>query len=141
MASAASHGEIQIVTFLLGPEEYAVNVMDVREIVEMTEITRMANAPPHVEGIIDLRGNIIPVVSLRKQFGRPEADDPSLSCIAVMDFAGSLTGFVIDEVSDVIRVQRKEIEPSPEAAGQPWIEGILSLGERLVVVMNLQHLA
>jgi len=132
---------MQMVTFLLDREEYGVDVMSVREIIDMTEITRMANAPPHVEGIINLRGVIVPIVSLRKRFGLPEAPGDLLSCIAVMDFAGVLSGFIIDEVSDVIRVSSSEILPPLDAAGQPWMEGMLSLDQRLVVVVNLEPLA
>ena len=141
MTSTSPQHEIQMVTFMLGREEYAVNVMDVREILDMTDITKVANSPSHVEGVIDLRGDIVPIVSLRKRFGLPESDGDTFNCIAVMDFSGRLTGFLIDEVSDVIRVARSEILPPVEAASQPWIEGIISMEKRLVVVMNLQHLA
>lgn len=141
MTSTSSHHEIQMVTFMLGREEYAVDVMDVREILDMTEITKVANSPNHVQGVIDLRGDIVPIVSLRKRFGMPEGKGDTFNCIAVMDFSGQLTGFLIDEVSDVIRVARSEILPPLEVTSQPWIQGIISMEKRLVVVMNLQHLA
>lgn len=141
MSSANAREQIQMVTFLVGREEYAVDVMDVREIVEMTEVTRLANAPPHLEGVIDLRGSVVPIISLRKRFGLPTGEEGIFSCIAVMDFEGELTGFMIDEVSDVIRVARKDILPPLEVAAQPWMEGIVSLEDRLVVVMNLERLA
>lgn len=140
LASKPLRDEIQMVTFMLGREEYAVDVMDVREITEMMEITKVAGSPGHVEGMVDLRGSIVPVVSLRKRFGLP-ADGGIFSCIAVMDLSGRLTGFLIDEVTDVIRVSRGDILPPLEVAAEPWIEGILSLEQRLVVVMNLEHLA
>ncbi|GAW68490.1 chemotaxis protein CheW [Geoanaerobacter pelophilus] len=130
-----------MVTFLLGSEEYGVDVMDVREIVDLTDVTKLANAPSHVEGVIDLRGSIVPIVSLKKRFGLPDSAVEESNCIAVMDFAGVLTGFVIDEVTDVIRVARGDILPPLEVGSEPWMEGILSLGPRLVVVMNLKHLA
>lgn len=141
METTSSAADIQMVTFLLGSEEYGVDVMDVREIVDMTDVTKVANAPSHVEGVIDLRGSIVPIVSLKKRFGLPEGAAAENSCIAVMDFAGALTGFVIDEVTDVIRVARRDILPPLEVGSEPWMEGILSLGPRLVVVMNLKHLA
>lgn len=140
MASNPAQGAIQIVTFFLDHEEYAVDVMSVREIIDMPEITKLANAPSHIEGIIDLRGSIVPIVSLRKHFGMPEMEHGFLSCIAVMDLAGELTGFIIDEIADVFSVARSEILPPLDVTGQPWVEGILSLGERLVVIMNLEHL-
>ena len=143
MALNLSHTDRQMVTFFLGPEEYAVNVMAVREIINMTDITKMAKSPSHVEGVINLRGGIVPVISLRKRFGLPgiAENDDFLSCITVMDFAGALTGFIIDEVSDVIRVAQSEILPPLDPVGQPWIEGMLNLEQRLVVVLNLENLA
>ncbi|ACH40879.1 scaffold protein CheW associated with MCPs of classes 40H and 40+24H [Citrifermentans bemidjiense Bem] len=141
METTSSVADIQMVTFLLGSEEYGVDVMDVREIVDITDVTKVANAPSHVEGVIDLRGSIVPIVSLKKRFGLPEAAAGDYNCIAVMDFAGALTGFVIDEVTDVIRVARRDILPPLELGSEPWMEGILSLGPRLIVVMNLKHLA
>lgn len=139
MAVNTAQGDLQMVTFLLDEEEYGVDVMAVREIINMTEITKMANAPPHVEGIINLRGQIVPIVSLRKRFGLPDEEEPADGCIAVIESAGSLSGFTIDQVSDVIRVHRHEIMPPLDGA-QPWIEGLLSLDQRLIVLMNLQHL-
>lgn len=130
-----------MVTFMLGREEYAVDVMEVREFVDMIPVTKLANAPGHVEGVIDLRGSVVPVISLRKQFGLPAVEDGTFTCIAVMDFGGELKGFVIDEVTDVIRVQRSTILPPLDVGGEPWVEGILNLENRLVVVMDLKHLA
>lgn len=141
MAATSSRDEIQMVTFMLGREEYAVDVMDVREIVDMMEITKVANSPSHVEGVIDLRGSIVPIVSLRKRFGLCDGEGGIFNCIAVMDFEGELTGFMIDEVSDVIRIGRSDILPPLEVAAQPWIDGIINMEKRLVVVMNLKHLA
>lgn len=141
MAAISSNSALQMVTFMLGREEYAVDVMEVREFVDMMHITKMANAPSHVEGVIDLRGNVVPVISLRKQFGLPEVEDGTFNCIAVMDFAGELKGFLIDEVTDVIRVSRSTILPPLDVADQPWMVGILNLDQRLVVIMNLKHLA
>ena len=139
----ASNSDIQMVTFLLEQEEYAVDVMAVREIINMRDVTKVANSPCHVEGVIDLRGTIVPVISLRKRFGLPQTNDSDglLNCIAVMDFAGTLTGFVIDEVSDVIRISQSEILPPLDTGNQPWIEGILNLDRRLIIVMNLKLLA
>ncbi len=87
--------------------------MAVREIINITEITKSANSPAHVRGIINLRGSIVPVISLRNRFDHADLDDESSCCIAVMDLNGELTGFIIDEISDVIRVKRSEIQPPP----------------------------
>lgn len=141
MIPSAANADIQLVTFILHGEEYGIDVMRVREISSMADITRTANSPPYVKGIINLRGSIVPIISLRSRFGFPENDDDSLNCIVVMDFKGELTGFVIDEISDVVRVKRSEIQPPPmETAAQPWVEGILDLHQKMVVLLNLEHL-
>jgi purine-binding chemotaxis protein CheW len=140
LGAASPHPELQMVTFFLEGEEYGVDVMQVREIVSMAPITKTANSSYHVEGVINLRGRIVPVLSLRRRLGMTELEDRGTSFIAIMDFRGELTGFVIDEISDVVRVRRSDILPPLETDRQQWIEGILRLGDRLVVVVNLQPL-
>ena len=140
MAANPSEADLQMVTFLLDGEEYAINVMAVREIINMRDITKAVNCARHVEGGIDLRGSIVPIISLRKRLGLAACDD-DLSSIAVLDFAGELTGFIIDQVSDVIRVNPGEILPPLVGASQPWIAGILNLEQKMVIVMNLEHLS
>jgi purine-binding chemotaxis protein CheW len=140
VASPAS-AEIQIVTFFLHGEQYGIDVMRVREITSMTDVTRTANSPHYVKGVINLRGAIVTIISLCNRFGFPDNDDDSSSFIAVMDFKGELTGFVIDEISDVVKIRRSEIQPSPiDTAGQPWIEGIMDINQNLVVFLNLEYL-
>jgi purine-binding chemotaxis protein CheW len=142
VASTSKNADIQLVTFFLNGEEYGIDVMRVREITSMTEITRTANSPDYVKGIINLRGSIVPIISLRNRFGFADVVDDNLSFIAVMDFKGELTGFVIDEISDVIRIKQSDLQPPPiDNASQPWIEGILDVNQKLVVYLNLEHLA
>lgn len=140
MAASSISADIQLVTFFLNGEEYGIDVMRVREISSMAEITKTANSPHYIKGIINLRGAIVPILSLRSRFGFPDTDDDSLSFIAVMDFKGELTGFVIDEISDVIRIKRSDIQPAMDSVAQPWIEGIFNSGEKLVVLLNLEQL-
>jgi purine-binding chemotaxis protein CheW len=141
LSAIQAHTEIQLVTFFLNGEEYGVDVMRVREISSMTDITKTANSPHHVLGVINLRGAIVPIISLRRCLGMPDPDDESMNCIAVMDFKGELTGFVIDEISDVFRIKRSEIQPPLDLLAQPWIEGVINMGQKLVVFLNLEHLA
>ena len=141
MVSFASNADIQLFTFVLNGEEYGIDVMRIREITSMTDITKTANSPPYIKGVINLRGSIVPIISLRSRFGLPEIVDDSISCIAVMDFKGELTGFVIDEISDVVRVKCIDIQAPPlDTASQPWIEGIMDINQKLVVFLNLEHL-
>lgn len=140
MVALSANADIQLVTFFLNGEEYGIDVMRVREISSMTEITKTANSPHYIKGVINLRGSIVPIISLRNRFGFSDVDDDGMSCIAVMDFKGELSGFVIDEISDVIRVKRCDIQPPLNGVSQPWIEGILTIGQKLVVFLNLEHL-
>lgn len=141
MGALQEHAEIQLATFILNGERYGVDVMSVREIIGMPEITKTVNSPRHILGVTNLRGSIVPIVSLRRRFGMPDPVDDSTSCIAVIDFKGTLAGFVIDEISDVLRVRREEIQPTHGMVAQPWIEGILSTGNSMIVWIDLEHLA
>lgn len=131
----------QLVSFHLGNEEYGVEVLKVREIIRMVNITHMPNTPPSVEGIINLRGKVIPIISMRKQFGLFEADNSSQTRIIIMDIGGELLGFIVDSVSEVIRVSASEIQPSPTVAaggiGQESVAGVINHGDRLLVLLNL----
>ncbi|MDD2367395.1 MAG: chemotaxis protein CheW [Desulfuromonadaceae bacterium] len=141
MTASPANTTIQLVTFLLNGEEYGIDVMKVREISSMAEITRTANSPSFVKGVINLRGAIVPIISLRNRLGFPDISDESSCCIAIMDFKGELTGFVIDEISDVIRINISDIQPPPiDNTSQPWIEGILNVNNKLIVFLNLMHL-
>ncbi|HBG06592.1 MAG: hypothetical protein A2075_15105 [Geobacteraceae bacterium GWC2_58_44] len=139
MSEKAAHRDIQLVTFLMDGEEYGMDVMQVREIICLPEINRAQNAPPYLEGMINLRGSIVPVVSLRKRLGMPQVDHDLDTRIAVMMFGGSQVGFIIDSISEVMRVKPGEIQPASDTIGQNWIAGILNL-ERLVVVVDLEKL-
>lgn len=140
MSTLPATSEIQMVTFYLKNEEYGIDVMRVREITSMTAITKTANSPPYVKGVINLRGSIVPIISLRSRFGMPEIADDSTSCIAIMDYRGELTGFVIDEISDVIRIKCADMQPPFDAVNQPWIEGIINQEKKLIIYLNLEHL-
>ena len=135
---------IQLVSFNLGAEEYAVEVLKVREIIRMTAITHIPNTPPSVEGIINLRGKVIPIISLRNRFSMPGTEDDQHTRIMVMDIAGKLMGFIVDGVSEVIRISSGEIQPPPSiAAGgmdQDFICGVIKHGEQLLLMLQLDRM-
>ena len=142
---SSRHDElIQLVSFNLDQEEYGVEVLKVREIIRMNNITHMPNTPHYVEGIINLRGKVIPIVSMRKKFGLMEAENNSHTRIMIMDIAGELMGFIVDAVSEVIRISGTEIQPSPSVAGggidQDCIAGVINLSERLLVLLDLDRM-
>jgi len=135
---------IQLVSFKLDNEEYGIEVLKVREIIRMIPITHMPNTPHYVEGIINLRGKIIPIVSLRKQFGLMERENCTQTRIVVMDISGELMGFVVDSVSEVIRISGSEIQPPPNVVSggidQECITGVINQSERLLVLLDLDRM-
>ena len=143
--SDESHGElIQLVSFNLDQEEYGVDVLKVREIIRMPTVTRVPNTPHYVEGVINLRGKVIPIISMRKKFGLSEVDNDKQTRIMVMDVDGELMGFIVDAVSEVIRISGSEIQPSPAvvASGidQECIAGVINQTERLLVLLDLEKM-
>lgn len=135
---------IQLVSFILSNEEYGVEVLKVREIIRMPSITKMPNTPPYVEGIINLRGKVIPIISMRKRFGLPESDHDIHTRIMVMDVGGGLTGFIVDAVSEVIRIHSSEIQPPPTMVSgnidQEFITGVFNHAERLLIIMDVDRM-
>ena len=143
---ASKHDElIQLVSFMLADEEYGVEVLKVREIIRMPTITKMPNVPQHVEGIINLRGKVIPIISMRKRFNLMESENNSQTRIIIMDVVGSLTGFIVDAVSEVIRIHSSEIQPPPSmvlsgGVGQEFITGVFNHAERLLIIMDIDRM-
>jgi purine-binding chemotaxis protein CheW len=135
---------IQLVSFNLENEEYGINVLTVREIIRMLNITRVPNTPHYVEGVINLRGKVIPIISLRRKFDLMEAEYDKRTRIMVMEVVGELMGFIVDEVSEVIRISAKEIQPPPPvvASGieQECMAGVINQAERLLVLLDLERM-
>jgi len=143
--NSKSNELIQLVSFMLAEEEYGVEVLKVREIIRMPSITKMPNTPPYVEGIINLRGKVIPIISMRKRFCLMESENNSHTRIIIMDVAGALTGFIVDGVSEVIRIQSGDIQPPPSMVlsggiGQEFITGVYNHAERLLVIMDIDRM-
>jgi len=140
----SQHELIQLVSFNLGPEEYAVEVLKVREIIRMTSITHIPNTPPSVEGIINLRGKVIPIISLRNRFGMSGSDSDHHTRIIVMDIVGKLTGFIVDGVSEVIRISSGEIQPPPSMVSggvdQDFICGVIQHADQLLLMLQLDRM-
>lgn len=135
---------IQLVSFNLDQEEYGVDVLKVREIIRMPIVTRVPNTPAYVEGVINLRGKVVPIICMRKKFGLTATQNDKQTRIMVMEMDGELMGFIVDAVSEVIRISGSEIQPSPAmvAGGidQECIEGVINQSERLLVLLNLAML-
>jgi len=135
---------IQLVSFNLEKEEYGINVLMVREIIRMLNITRVPNTPHYVEGVINLRGKVIPIISLRRKFDLMEAEYDKRTRIMVMEVVGELMGFIVDEVSEVIRISEKEIQPPPPVVSssieQECMAGVINQADRLLVLLDLEKM-
>lgn len=135
---------LQLATFRLSSEEYAVDIAAVQEIVRMSSITRVPRAPSFVEGVVNLRGKIVPVIDLRKRFGL-EAIEPTKSTrIIITQVEGKTVGLIVDAVREVLRIESGAISPTPELVASgvetSFFKGVGQLGDRLIVLLDLQHL-
>lgn len=132
---------LQLVTFRLENEEFGVNILRVQEIMRMMNITRIPNAPHFVEGVINLRGKIIPIVDLRKRLGFKNKDWDAKTRIIVVELDGLTIGFIVDSVSEVLRIPENTIEPPPSFVSgieSEYIEGVGKIGERLLLMLELR---
>jgi purine-binding chemotaxis protein CheW len=135
-------------TFRLNREVYAIPVLDVREIIRYTDITPVPHMPPHVKGVINLRGKIIPITDLRLRFQLPESPVTDLTCIIVVQVSGPsqqslLMGLIVDAVEAVIQIHARELEPPPEFGTGVLTEGVLAMAKcdkRVVTLLDTRCL-
>ena len=133
--------ERQLVVFNLADEAYGVNIGSVREIIRMQAITRVPRTPDYVEGVINLRGKVIPVIDMRKRFGFPAAERTKDTRIVVIDIGGADIGATVDAVSEVLRLSADSIEPPMSVittADSDYLLGIAKLETRLIILLDLQ---
>lgn len=136
----AEEGE-QFLTFRLGAEEYAIAILGVQEIKGYSAITAIPNAPPHIKGVINLRGTVVPVVGLRERFGMPAVPYDKFTVIVMVNVAAKVIGIVVDTVTDVLTLRSGDIHPPPElGAGvdTSFITGMAKTADRLVIVLDVE---
>jgi purine-binding chemotaxis protein CheW len=141
-AGLASSDELQLVSFNIGTEEFGVDILKVQEINRMVEITRVPQAPHYVEGVINLRGKVIPIVDLRKRFGLELKEHDKNTRIVVVDIGGNIMGMIVDSVSEVLRLSSSTIEPPPEivtGVNSEYIKGVAKLEDRLLIFLDLSR--
>jgi len=131
---------IQLVTFCIENEEYGMDILHVQEIIRMIEITKMPNVPDFMDGVINLRGKVIAVVNLRKRFGLAPKDRDNLTRVIVVNLKGMVMGFVVDAVSEVLRIPANTVDPTPsvvENCNSNFVSGVGKLQNRLLIFINL----
>ncbi|MDX2115029.1 MAG: chemotaxis protein CheW [Planctomycetota bacterium] len=134
---------LQLVTFVVGSEEFAIPILSVQEINRMMQITRVPQSPPFVEGVINLRGKIIPVVDLRKRFGISAAESSTDNRIIVVEVKGRVIGFTVDRVNEVLRINADIVEPPPPMVcgiDSEYVQGVGKLEDRLLILLELGRL-
>ena len=139
--------QLQLVTFQLGEELYGIDIMNVKEIQKVKEIRDIPNAPLYVEGIFNLRGNIIPVINLHKRFHIRKAElseeDKMLSGFMIISINGRLIGVYIDKVSRVLTIERSEIQPPPQmitGIGSEYIQGVVKEKDGYLIILEITRL-
>src|SRR5262245_43003692 len=145
--AASDAGSYQVLTFTLGDETYGVDILRVQEIRGYSTGTRIPQAPPHVLGVLNLRGSIVPIVDMRMRFNLERAEYTPLTVIIVLSVESPLgrrdIGVVVDGVSDVIDVAAAGIKPSPELGAQvntEFIEGLAAVSGRMVMLLDIDRL-
>ena len=134
--------ERQLVVFDLAGEVYGVNIETVREIIRMQEVTYVPDAPNYVEGVINLRGRVIPVVDLRKRFSLAVTDATAESRVVVVDTGGEDIGVIVDAVTEVLRIAEESVEPTSSLVTTEdsyYIEGIAKVGDRLLILLDIDR--
>ena len=126
--SAAGLGG-KYLTFILADESYGIEILKVREIMGMLEITTIPRTPDFVKGVINLRGKVIPVIDLRLKFGMEEAEHTEETCIIVVNLAGVEVGTIVDRVSEVLDVAGNDIENAPSFGANVNTDFILGIGK------------
>lgn len=133
----------QIVTFKLGTEEYGVNIMKVQEIILLGDITRVPEVPEFIEGVINLRGNVIPIVDLRRRLRLPTAERGEETRIIVVNTVAKTIGVVVDAVNEVLRIANSEIEAPPatiSGLGKEYLKGLVKLERRLLILLDIDRI-
>jgi purine-binding chemotaxis protein CheW len=133
----------QYLSFALGEEQYGIEILRVQEIKGYSGITPIPNTPPHIRGVMNLRGTVIPVVDLRAKFQLETHNYDKFTVIIVVTVGARIIGLVVDAVSDVLDISRTEIRPAPEVAHREttrFISGMVHVGEHLVVLLDIATL-
>jgi purine-binding chemotaxis protein CheW len=137
----------QLVTFQLGEELYGINIMDVKEIVRVQTIRGIPNAPAYVEGIFNLRSEIIPIINLHKRFHLKKLvsseEDELLSGFVILDIDGMKLGIIIDRISRVITIEKEDVQPPPQmltGIGAEYIRGVVRQEQGYLIILNIRDL-
>ena len=132
---------LQLVSFNIGGEEFGVDILKVQEINRMVTVTAVPNSPSFVDGVINLRGKVIPIIDLRTRFGMHRKEHDKNTRIIVVELKGNVVGFVVDAVSEVLRIPRSVTEPPPTVVAginADYITAVGKLEDKLLILLDLE---
>ena len=134
---------IQLATFLVGEQEYALDIMRIKEIINPLKITPVPKTPLFIEGVVELRGAILPIVDLRKRFDLPASQRTRSTKYIIVSIEGRIIGLIVDAVGEVLRVPRGEVRPAPgleSADGGDYWSGVCHVAGRIIMVLNIDRI-
>jgi len=134
---------LQLVSFKLGNEEFGIDILMVQEINRMLEITKVPKSPDFIEGVINLRGRVIPIINLRKKFGLPDKETDKSTRIVVVNLSDKVIGMIVDAVSEVLRLSSNTVEPPPPMVSgveSEYIKGVGKIDDKLLILLDLNKL-
>ncbi len=140
---SSSQTEQEFLSFVLGEEQYALDIMAVKEIRGYEPVTKIANAPPFIKGVLNLRGDIVPIVDLRIKFNVGEATYDEFTIVIMLHVCNRIVGIVVDAVSDVIKLSSDDIKPPPEfgvAFDTKFLHGLAEVQDSMVIIVNIESL-
>ena len=130
-------------TFRLGAEEYGIDILRVQEIRGYEQPTRVAHAPGHVKGVVNLRGVIVPVVDLRLKFGLAQVRYDALTVVIVLNVGHRVVGIVVDSVSDVVELDPAQVRAAPQVGSvidPSYVDGLGAVGERMLILVDIERM-
>ena len=133
----------QMISFTIGEENFGVDIQTVKEVIRKKEITRLPKTPAFVKGVINLRGDVIPIIDLREKFGLEHKDYTDMTRVIVTEVDARSVGMVVDSVSHVIRIGEEDIEPPPPVVGgisNEYLKGVGKIGEKLIILVNVEKI-
>jgi purine-binding chemotaxis protein CheW len=138
----ASSYEGKFLTFVLSKEEYGIEILKVREIIGIMEITTVPQTPDYMKGVINLRGKVIPIIDLRLKFSMPETEYTQETCIIVVEVEGAQVGIIVDNVSEVTDIRAEDIEDTPHFGQEIDTNFIMGLGKtknKLIILLDIER--
>ena len=134
---------LEFLSFTLGQEEYGIDIQKVQELRGYDAVTRIANAPEHIKGVVNLRGIIVPIIDMRIKFNLGTSTYDQFTVVIILNIGGRVMGMVVDSVSDVITLKPEQIRPAPSMGSvldTEYLMGLGTLDERMLILIDLDRL-